>query len=414
MDFQLQPLTKPGHRFVELAEEHAADVATRAEAHDREGTFPVESFEAMKATGFMAATVPEAFGGLGLDSAHDLAVGLNRLARADGSTAIAANMHLSFGLIAARLVRGAREAGDDDAAAATEDFLGLLGQGSVAMANATEPGTDLRHPLTEATRVEEGWAINGRKIFGTLSPIAEVFFVPARTLRADGSYGRGFALVFRDTPGQQILENWDALGMRASGSHDVVYENCVVPENLFTAGEDWGVYSTMDLVIATAGNIGLVASFLGIAEAARDIAVEMARTRRKAPSGRVIGERPGIQRLVAEIDIALSTCRSMLHTVGEAIDVHVCQRPVAEVTVEELHELNKEFQATKIVANRAAIDVVDRVLTVSGGAGYLTASPLSRLYRDVRAGPFMQPLSPAEAHEYIGKVALGFEPVLDV
>ncbi|MGH9048193.1 MAG: acyl-CoA dehydrogenase family protein [Acidimicrobiia bacterium] len=414
MDYELQPLTKPGRRFAELAEEHATDVAERAEEHDRDGTFPFEAFEAMKASGFMAATVPEAFGGLGLDSAHDLGVGLNRLARADGSVAIAANMHLAFGIIGTRLARGAREAGDDEAAAATETLLGMVGGGAVAMANATEGGTDLRHPLTEATPVEGGWSINGRKIFGTLSPIADLFFVPARTLRDDGSYGRGFAFVFRGTPGQEILDNWDALGMRASGSNDVVYENCVVPESLFTVGEeDWGEEGELDLIVGTAGNIGLVASFLGIAEAAREITVEMATTRRKAPSGRVIGERTGIQRLVAEIDVALSTARALLHRAGEAID-DVIRRPVAEVSVDQFHQLNKEFQSAKLVANRSAIDVVDRALTVSGGAGYLSANRLSRLYRDVRAGPFMQPLSPVEVHEYIGKVALGLDPVLDV
>jgi len=414
MDAQLQPRTKAGHRFAELAEEHAAEVAERAEEHDREGTFPVEAFEAMKASGFMAATVPEAFGGLGLDSAHDLGVGLNRLARGDGSVAIAANMHLAFGIIGTRLARGSREAGDDETAAATEGLLGIVGAGAVAMANATEGGTDLRHPLTEATRVEDGWSINGRKIFGTLSPIADLFFVPVRTPRDDGSYARGSAFVARGTPGQEILDNWDALGMRASGSNDVVYENCVVPNALFTfENDDWGVESELDLVIATAGNIGLVASFVGIAETARDLAVEMARTRRKAPSGSVIGERSGIQRLVAEMDVALSTAQALLHTVGESID-EVIRRPVAEVSIDEFHQLNKEFQATKLVANRAAIDVVDRALTVSGGAGYLSANRLSRLYRDVRAGPFMQPHSPVEVHEYIGKVALGLDPVLDV
>jgi alkylation response protein AidB-like acyl-CoA dehydrogenase len=116
---------------------------------------------------------------------------------------------------------------------------------------------------------------------------------------------------------------------------------------------------------------------------------------------------------VAEMDILLSTARALVHTSGEAID-ELIRRPVADVSVDEFHQLNKEFQATKLVANRAAIDVVDRALTLSGGAGYLTANRLSRLYRDVRAGPFMQPLSPVEVHEYIGKMALGLDPVLEV
>ena len=90
MNFELEPVLEAGRRFVELADEHAADFATRADEHDREGSFPFENFEAMRESGFLAATVPERFGGLGVDKLHDFGVGICRLSRGDGSTGIAA------------------------------------------------------------------------------------------------------------------------------------------------------------------------------------------------------------------------------------------------------------------------------------------------------------------------------------
>jgi hypothetical protein len=77
------------------------------------------------------------------------------------------------------------------------------------------------------------------------------------------------------------------------------------------------------------------------------------------------------------------------------------------------HAVFKEFQAMKWVVNRRAVDIVDRALTICGGSSYMSKSALSRLYRDVRAGPFMQPFAPYEAFEYIGKIALGLPPALD-
>jgi alkylation response protein AidB-like acyl-CoA dehydrogenase len=413
MDVRMQPGTEAGQRFAGLAEVHAKEAAQHADRHDREGTFPIEAFDAMKTSGFLTATVPEEFGGFGVASGYDLAVALSRLGQGDGSTAIAANMHLVFGLIAGRNLRRARARGDDQEAAAMEGYLTLLGSGAIGMANATEGGTDLLHPLVEATRVDGGWAIDGRKIFSTLSPIADLFFVPIRTHKEDGSWASGFAIVPRGTPGQHIHDNWDAVGMRASGSHDVVYENCVVPAEFVTIGEGWGEWFEDFLIIATVGNIGLLGAFLGIAESAHELAVDMARTRKKAPSGRSLAERSGIQHQVAESEADLATCRALVERVGRLIDHHALERPAAEVSIEELHELNREFQCAKLVVNRSCIDVVDRSLTASGGAGYLTSNVLSRLYRDVRAGPFMQPFSPNEAYEYIGQVAFGLTPRLD-
>ena len=116
---------------------------------------------------------------------------------------------------------------------------------------------------------------------------------------------------------------------------------------------------------------------------------------------------------MAESEADLATCRALVERVGRLIDHHALERPAADVSIEELHELGREFQCAKVVVNRRCIDVVDRALTLSGGAGYLSGNVLSRLYRDVRAGPFMQPFSPNEAYEYIGQVALGLTPRLD-
>ena len=103
--------------------------------------------------------------------------------------------------------------------------------------------------------------------------------------------------------------------MRASGSNDVVYENCVVPDDFFTAERSWGEFSEDFLVIGSLGNIGLL-GVPRIAEAAHAHALELATTRKKAPSGRLIAERSGIQHQVAESEADLATCRALVERTG--------------------------------------------------------------------------------------------------
>jgi alkylation response protein AidB-like acyl-CoA dehydrogenase len=413
MDWELQPVTEPGRRFVETAEAHAADFAKRAAEHDVDGTFPHENFDELKASGFLAAPVPEEFGGWGLTSVNDYAAGVNRLARGDGSTAIAAAMHLSFCLMGARTWR-LQQAEGDEQAAVSGGFLSLLGAGAIAMANVTEPGTDIRHPLTEFTKVDGGYRLTGHKIFGTLSEVADLFFVPGRITNDDGSVSRVGAIVTRGAPGQDIKSNWNALGMRGSGSHDIVYEDCFIEEALMLpGGAPLGEDDMFSLSIATAAQLPLVAAMFGIAERAHELVVDMVRTRKKAPSNSPLAERRGIQQQVAEMEIDMVTCRALLAWGGRFLDDVFVDTPLTEVTADLLHDVNRETQCIKLTVNRKAIEIVDRALTISGGAGYMSGNELSRLYRDVRAGPFMQPLSPVDVYEYVAKVALGLDPDIE-
>jgi alkylation response protein AidB-like acyl-CoA dehydrogenase len=414
MDFALQPHTSAGVHFVTLAEQHAADFATRAAQHDREGSFPVENIEALRRSGVMAACVPVEFGGLGVESLHDAVLGINRLGRGDGSTAIAATMHIFSAWVLTRRWRATTAAGETSPAEQAAAGLRQIGTGQrVQCSPQSEPGTDMLHPLMEATKVEGGWRLNGRKIFGTLSPAATLLNVTCRVRDSQSGFRRVFASVPLESAGVEIKNNWDALGMRASGSHDIVFQDCFVSEAALREDGPWGAWTEGLLSGQMAFNMGLVGAFLGIAEAARDLSVQTVTTRRRGASERRLTERPSIQHLIAEIEIDLAAARAMLARTATTADAFFSHYPAGQAPLGELHALMKDFQCTKWLVNRKAIEIVDRALTASGGAGYLSGNPLSRLYRDVRAGPFMQVYSPNEAFEYIGKVTLGLDPHLE-
>jgi alkylation response protein AidB-like acyl-CoA dehydrogenase len=232
MDFELTPLTAPGERLVALAAQHAADFATRADQHDRAGSFPFEHIEALQQSGVLAACVPQEFGGLGVESLHDYVLGINRLGRGDGATAIAANMHIFQPWRLTRVWRTATAAGQERRTAQFAQRLRQIGAGQVVIgALFSEPGTNLLHPRVEATKTTDGWRLNGRKIFGTLSPAAQLFNVSCQLRDGQGQRRLAFATVPRESPGVDVRNNWDALGMRATGSHDVVLTDCLVPDD---------------------------------------------------------------------------------------------------------------------------------------------------------------------------------------
>jgi alkylation response protein AidB-like acyl-CoA dehydrogenase len=271
------------------------------------------------------------------------------------------------------------------------------------------------HLVTEATRAADGWLVSGRKGFATGSPAADILVVVCRFRNEKGDWQSGIAYLRANTPGITILHNWDALGMRGSGSHEVVLKDCFVAESDFFDVGVWGDYNEDFLAGNFAGTLGLVAVFLGIAEAARSIILQVLQSRRSTADRKAAIDRPAIHHAIAEIEIDLAASRAMLERTGTLMDAFFASEPPnGALPMQEMHAVMKEFQCTKWFVTRKAIEIVDRALTISGGFGYMNRSPLSRLYRDVRAGPFMQPYSPIGAFEYIGKTALGVDPKVDI
>jgi alkylation response protein AidB-like acyl-CoA dehydrogenase len=399
MPIELTAQTDAGARLMAIAEQLSEQFAARAAEHDRDGTYPFEAIAALKTAGYFAAPVPVELGGLGVSSAHDLVVASSRLARGDASVAIGVNMHLVAVLNMERRRQVAVAAGAQRRARAFTTSLERIARDSVVLAAAiSERGQDLTRPGTLATRTESGWRIEGRKLFCTMSPAATHLYVAVTYVDGDGTERYAYAMVPADTPGVVVHDDWDALGMRASGSHSISLEGVELPaagvRGGFVAGDPLP-YMERNLV---AGLFHAAAS-LGIAESADAIA-------RHGLAEHINGDaRPRMQ--VADNAVDLAAARGVLARAAALIDEHRASNPASDGRAEELEALFAESQAAKAFVNGAAARIVDRALAVSGGAGYAGRSPLARAYRDVRAGSFMHPLGANRAYDYLAHVVLG-------
>ena len=399
MPIELTARTHAGARLVAIAEELAPELAAHAAEHDRAGSYPFEAIDALKAAGYFAAPVPVELGGLGVASAHDLVVASSRLARGDPSVAIGVNMHLVAVLNMERRRRVAVAAGADRRARGFASSLEQIARRGVVLAAAvSERGQDLTRPATRATRTEAGWRIDGRKTFCTMSPAATDLYVAVTYADDDGTERYAYAMVPTDAPGVVIEDDWDALGMRASGSNSVTLDGVALPESGVRGGFRAGdplPYMERNLV---AGLFHAAAS-LGIAESADALA------RRGLAGCRNGHARPRMQ--VADSAVDLAAARGVLSRAAALIDEHHAANPASDGTAGQLDALFAEAQAAKAFVNEAAARIVDRALALSGGAGYVNGSPLARAYRDVKAGSFMHPLGANRAYDHLAHVALG-------
>jgi alkylation response protein AidB-like acyl-CoA dehydrogenase len=373
--------------FVERANLLAAAFAARAAQHDREASFPFENFDALSEAGLLSLTVPAALGGGGAGALEAVSV-IRILAKADPSTALVLSMHLIQHLLMAKSPRWpgrlARKLSRE-----TVEGVALIN----ALRVEPELGSPSRGglPATLARRTETGWRLSGRKIYSTGAPILKWYAVWARTDEPDPRVGQ--FLVPAGLPGTQIVETWDHLGLRASGSHDVVFDDVVFPldhEIDVRRPEDW---KAPDVTQATVHAIFIAAIYDGIARAARDWLVGFLRQRVPANLGASLATLPRVQDIVGGIEARLAVNARLIESLAADLD---------DGSVLSIAESN----IVKLTVTNNAVAAVEDALSLTSNHGLSRANPLERHYRDVLCGRVHTPQDDA-TRVIAGRLALG-------
>ncbi len=362
-------------QLVDMVEHFASRFAERAALHDAEGSFPFGNFEELKAVGYHKLPLPKDLGGDEL-SLYELVLLQERLARSDGSTALAMGWHMGI-MLNLRTTREWPEA------LYTSFCREVVEHDAMINKFDSEPATGSPSrggkPQTTAEKTTDGWKISGRKTFSTLSPILNHFVVSA-SIAGEDRVGQFFV---RKSDRIRIEETWDTLGMRATGSHDLILEDVFVPDDGLIKIVDLANRHTLNK--DTGWLLHIPACYLGIAYAARDIAVQYARKYQPNSLSAPISSLPHIQDQIGRMEVELKTARTLLYSVADRWDRDVRGR----------QSLKTELGLAKYVATNAAISIVDKAMRIVGGASLFRKMPLERMYRDVRAGLHNPPMEDA-------------------
>ncbi|MEI9922394.1 MAG: acyl-CoA dehydrogenase family protein [Bradyrhizobium sp.] len=371
----------------ERANALASEFATRAAQHDRDASFPFENFDALSEAGLLALTVPAALGGHGagaLDAARIIGI----FGKADPSTALVLSMHYIQHLV---MARSAHWPGRLARKLARETIEG------VALINAlrVEPdqGSPSRGglPATIARRTETGWRLSGCKIYSTGAPILKWYAVWAKTDEPDVRVG--VFLVPAGLPGTRIVETWDHLGLRASGSHDVVFDDVVFPLDYEIDVRKPVEWLVPDLTQATVHAIFVAAIYDGVARAARDWVIEFLKSRVPSNLGAALSTLPRAQEIVGAIEANLAVNARLIESFAGDFDNGVQLSP-------------SEANIIKLTVTNNAVAVVEQALSLTSNHGLTRANPLERHYRDVLCGRVHTPQDDA-TRVIAGRLALG-------
>ena len=326
---------------------------------DETERFPMENVKKMAELGMMGIPFPKELGGAGGDVLSYI-ISVEELSKVCGTTGVILSAHTS---LCASLIY------ENGTPAQKEKYLVPLAKGEkIGAFGLTEPGagTDASGQQTTAVLDGDNYILNGSKIFITNGGVADTFIVFAMTDKSQGTRGISAFIVEKGFPGFSIGKKEDKLGIRASSTTELIFENCIVPkENLIgKEGKGFGIaMKTLD-----GGRIGIAAQALGIAEGAYEETIKYMKERKQF--GRPLSAFQGLQWMIAEMETKIEAAKLLVYK--------------AAWLKQNKLPYSVDAAKAKLFAAEVAMDVTTKAVQLHGGYGYTKEYPVERMMRDAK------------------------------
>jgi isovaleryl-CoA dehydrogenase len=334
---------------------------------DAEEWWPEDAFPKIGEQGLFGATVPQEYGGAGLDL---MAAGLVAQAFSRWNHALALSCVAHDNLCLNNIYRNGNEA-------QRRKYLPDLCSGrKVGALGLTEPGAGsdaLGSMRTTARREGDSYVLNGGKMYITNGPVADVLLVYAKTDREKGAHGISAFIVEKDYPGFRVAQKLEKMGYRGSQTAELVFEDCRVPAENLVGGENRGVgvvMSGLDLERAMIAPL-----CLGIGERALELSIDHAKTREQF--GKPIGSFQMVQSMLADMFVLVETMRTFTYRTLTA----AASLEIGEGGRGDIHKLTA---ASVMFAADSVHALLDKAMQIHGGSGYIWESEINRLYRSIK------------------------------
>ena len=343
----------------EIREFAAREIAPNVLRWDEASEFPMDVVKQLGQMGLLGVIFPVELGGAGLGYV-DYMLAIEELSAVDGSIGIIVAAHNSL------CTNHIFLAGTD---AQRQKYIPRLASGQALGAwGLTEPGSgsDAAGARTTAARTSNGWLLNGNKTFITNGHYADVSVVIAVTDKTQGTHGLSAFIVEKGTPGFRPGKKENKLGLRASDTSELIFEDCEIPEENLLGELGEGFVDAMRTL--DGGRISIAALSLGIGRGALDASVKYVKERRQF--GKAIAEFQGIQWKLADMATELDAAR--LLTLRAAVLKDAGRR------------VTQESAMAKLYASEVAVKICNEAVQLHGGYGFIKDYPVEKFYRDVK------------------------------